>query len=1304
MPLKFNEDTSEKFGLKLPTPYVESIEVRNKSLTVQMAIYLRMDQQTFDELSTYLESLRAIKVYTQLLFDRRSNTSKLGICSRNSDGDLDSSTFYTYPVKAFTEVAAGNISPLEVGVSWEGIASRYPLPTPAIDPLRLATRSFLSGETFNLDTDGDGEADGETWTYTTVEADVEPLYVNELTWIGDASLLDFTAEWATKAKSVDAEERAEKGMEAYDWPSSNLGTGGGTDGGSGIQMTKSVYTIWPLGSIADFTHTDTYYPNDGSVVVKLTQDMKVHDDPDESTVGGVTSTIELSAEWRAWARSQFLSDEGKTRRHSRRIGLVSYTSTLDLSVGSTYRNDIRQLYRDKDPERHLMSAKVSPVSAQEFVRNGQVTQQKGFTYRDTNGSTHVDPIATVNGVYYGASPISLSDIWTGFKATIKRPPTSTGSDPFSGGPEFSGPGADLYSNPEPETDAQDLIAVMDNLEMLLLTAGDKDVTLLIKLNKFRQTFPNKSSTTPVGRYYNRFKNLLFQANSAVKQGLKCRKQMVNNPVVKDMRAWTAPATALTDITSTEANRSRILEYIDARDTLWSRKTVVSGYKSTGDDPASLMPNVTRDYTLSHGEDGTTTDYVYFLAGAQYEYTLVDDGYFFFNYEKAIKKFSVISQFIDVNKLEHLFGRNLTNGTFRMIGFRVKSHLYDNEGYFETDIIDFDAVDDAYTGDMGVLPAYDYIDMTDGLVASSTYSTGYFGTPIGRSHQTPIGSLLLQIRNDNGYPENDICVYDYDTVNSVDIVGDGTTTGIDFMQIRVEPSSLTTHAYDTFGGADRQSGVMYSFGALRNFRAISNDSDVTPGFVDTDMVTDTPMYYRLACFQYQKLNPVGWHLDSDTTESEMTAVGRDIELSNNNQYFVPRVWVIDDTYEIYTTLLAKVQALEDLLSDYVSAAQEECAVDSRTGFFNEFFINGVESEYPNEADTPYTRAAVIFHFLQDLIYDTYGGEKMRIYDAVKATIGSIGPRAGTLSALEAFQDRYESLVTVFEEMDDDAALTSTGREIGFGGYSSDADRECMYIPDESYENYPLYPWVYDDTVIELTYDCMYAIEYIKYNIAPSGGSTSLLEWILGTSDSWDCSESSSTFCEHTPGDVTEYFTDVLDDDGSGEPGRATSAAKFEQFCIDLEAAWEADRSEGGVRPTYYVYYGPDTAECDGWSWAEDHVDTGSADLSKACGCCVQEDSGEGDADWEADFDEFEDWWDDGDDPLGGDPSAPAEGTMCGDDDCSGGAGCPVGEDCVWDMGTSTCKCTDEFGGGEDPGGIPDDIGAGDGTGDGDSTGF
>lgn len=195
------------------------------------------------------------------------------------------------------------------------------------------------------------------------------------------------------------------------------------------------------------------------------------------------------------------------------------------------------------------------------------------------------------------------------------------------------------------TEDQQLQSLLDSISFIAQTKSE-DVDFIVELDKVRNSFPSRTSTSAIGTLYNRLKDILFSANDALLLRESLQKKLV-------------PNTKLVDLRGTISGQE------------WSRRDEVT-YEPRVDDTGDILyRNVFMErqqietpkvVTLSTGEH-RLYDAGSGLREPDFDVTSIF-GYFFFDYEKALHKKSNISQIYEVQKLLEIFGNHALDGFFQ----------------------------------------------------------------------------------------------------------------------------------------------------------------------------------------------------------------------------------------------------------------------------------------------------------------------------------------------------------------------------------------------------------------------------------------------------------------------------------------------------------------------------------------------------------------------------------------------------------------------------------------------------------------
>ena len=270
-------------------------------------------------------------------------------------------------------------------------------------------------------------------------------------------------------------------------------------------------------------------------------------------------------------------------------------------------------------ERPRLAAKYfSDLSYEKIYNSGVLMTDLEPAFVDANEAPYdALPLQDVVGKYFKSEPVTLDDIIDSFQALIDVHETTDTTD-------------------------SNLESAVTNISYILSTS-ENTPDILPRLNELRRVFPSKTSADATGRLYNAFKKKLATTNTAVKNNGSLTKKLVFNSKI---------TTGAPDLTA--------------------QFSVYGGFDLDAVDTNYIYPQV----QMSRQAFG--------LAGYdQFEYGNArrNSGFFFFDYEKAVHQQSNIGKFLDINKIESMFGKNILNNSYRLeqVQFRRLRTFEQEEG-------------------------------------------------------------------------------------------------------------------------------------------------------------------------------------------------------------------------------------------------------------------------------------------------------------------------------------------------------------------------------------------------------------------------------------------------------------------------------------------------------------------------------------------------------------------------------------------------------------------------------------------------
>ena len=297
------------------------------------------------------------------------------------------------------------------------------------------------------------------------------------------------------------------------------------------------------------------------------------------------------------------------------MSLVSFSSILELTdYATTTGNETINRIRSDDRYLELYESFFSQANYENCFKDGSIIANATYImYETENGNFHgTSAVQSISGDFHAEEQITKTGILNRLQSL------SSEASPMSGS-AFAG--------------------AVNGLSYTLSTYSSQS-GLLPQLEIFRQSFVDQSRVSNTGRWYHRYNLALSRIDDLVQRGEKLNQRNVTSPTVRDWRGMAFETFEDTTIESGEYD-------IDAAD---------DEFLYTGDGQFLLSRLGAFDPSAIEGE----IDLLEFA----YDYTLIENGFLFFDYGKAKRKRALFSNyFVSVSKFESLFGRDLLNKYF-----------------------------------------------------------------------------------------------------------------------------------------------------------------------------------------------------------------------------------------------------------------------------------------------------------------------------------------------------------------------------------------------------------------------------------------------------------------------------------------------------------------------------------------------------------------------------------------------------------------------------------------------------------------
>ena len=196
---------------------------------------------------------------------------------------------------------------------------------------------------------------------------------------------------------------------------------------------------------------------------------------------------------------------------------------------------------------------------------------------------------------------------------------------------------------------------------------------------------------------------------------------------------------------------------------------------------------------------------------------------------------------------------------------------------------------------------------------------------------------------------------------------------------------------------------YSYLCVRNVVGMPSSN--------TESIAEVRDGYRMLCFYFQDYYNIDGASDGtvEPASSGGTLLGNKAEYSQ--EHYTLSIACSDYSYLIYSTLRDGFQTDGRSLGEYYQYAEDTGNYNDYTGFFNQFFVDGIGEFYSEDAsNAPWLRAPMIFNIHRDLLLNTFEGDLDAIVEDSQKISANIAPESGNLEQLEAFRTRYNDFFT------------------------------------------------------------------------------------------------------------------------------------------------------------------------------------------------------------------------------------------------------------------------------------------------------
>ena len=294
-----------------------------------------------------------------------------------------------------------------------------------------------------------------------------------------------------------------------------------------IHYTSDSFMLRPGGS-------NVFLAEPLNLMVEGEWSSNIHYDSNNNQIVKFIKTVNLD--------NALMASQVQAMKNGLNTTLVAFTTSLDSTkypygFSAEEKNNIS----NKNGPANILFGQISDLSYESISQGSQVRSSKIAIYKTLADQPYDGTvIQSIEGNYYGNSQVSNDDIVGTFSDLV---------------------GA---------TEDEDTQTKIDSLAYIIAVHGH-DIDALKKINDFRKSFLETSTTTPVGRMHEKLEVRLYNANNAVKRGTQLKKMINLSPVVID--ATSAPEGVGTRVLSFPEN------YVpeNANNFIYTRKAKLGAY-------------------------------------------------------------------------------------------------------------------------------------------------------------------------------------------------------------------------------------------------------------------------------------------------------------------------------------------------------------------------------------------------------------------------------------------------------------------------------------------------------------------------------------------------------------------------------------------------------------------------------------------------------------------------------------------------------------------------------------------------------
>ena len=390
-----------------------------------------------------------------------------------------------------------------------------------------------------------------------------------------------------------------------------------------------------------------------------------------------------------------------------------------------------------------------------------------------------------------------------------------------------------------------------------------------------------------------------------------------------------------------------------------KESIRSGFSSLENEVENLIENILEEVLQL---ESINMDVRLFDKLANTDIIIQKSGYFFFDYEKFVRRRSFISRYIDVGRLVDFSsqGKEITNASIKLDRITYFNKTYNTQMELKKDRT-----------------------MPQNPVEYESFSFFTSRAEDGKLLSYPRAPLSTVLSFDDFFNTTPVAA-----VRATLPVGAETVTGIESVG-PVVSTATGPKSVDAFSQL-----------VQRNFNFTNfNDGLLREGITWKDD-------YRLNLFQYK------FFIDDDrfnraTSDAPTGIVRGPTKEGHSRDLHTITIKIEDDSY---LALIAIIDTYDRIYTNfkknYYDLALEQCSYNEYSERFNDFFVSAIKEKFPGILN-PWAKMVSMYVQYINMFTNSFEGSYVEMVDFGEKMLNSIRPETGTLDRLVSVNDAFAS---------------------------------------------------------------------------------------------------------------------------------------------------------------------------------------------------------------------------------------------------------------------------------------------------------